>query len=51
MKAAKKDTANQRGKPGRIQLREEKAICVNKDCKLRKGGCTGFEGCPGYKTI
>ncbi|MBF0517458.1 MAG: hypothetical protein HQK97_10150 [Nitrospirae bacterium] len=33
------------------QLREEKAICINKDCKLRKSGCKGFEGCPGYKTI
>ncbi|MBF0568504.1 MAG: hypothetical protein HQK95_06495 [Nitrospirae bacterium] len=32
-------------------LKEEKAICINKDCKLRKGGCKGFEGCPGYKTI
>lgn len=24
-------------------------ICVNTDCKLRKKGCKGFEGCPGYK--
>lgn len=24
-------------------------ICTNVECKLRKAGCTGFEGCPGYK--
>ncbi|MBF0319853.1 MAG: hypothetical protein HQL01_08650 [Nitrospirae bacterium] len=51
MNAAKKDTDNQRAKPGRTPLREEKAVCVNKNCRLRKGGCKGFEGCPGYKTV
>ncbi|MBF0538098.1 MAG: hypothetical protein HQL03_07590 [Nitrospirae bacterium] len=25
--------------------------CINRDCRLREKGCTGFEGCPGYKTI
>jgi hypothetical protein len=24
-------------------------ICVNRDCKLRRKGCKGSEGCPGYK--
>ncbi len=24
-------------------------ICVNAECRLRKTGCTGFEGCPGFK--
>ncbi|NWF98086.1 MAG: hypothetical protein HXY52_04025 [Nitrospirae bacterium] len=24
-------------------------ICMNASCKLRKAGCRGFEGCPGYK--
>jgi hypothetical protein len=24
-------------------------ICTNAECKLRKAGCKGFEGCPGYK--
>lgn len=24
-------------------------ICMNTSCKLRKAGCRGFEGCPGYK--
>jgi hypothetical protein len=24
-------------------------ICINVECKLRKTGCRGFEGCPGYK--
>ncbi len=28
-----------------------KNICINKECKLRKQGCKGFEGCPGYKTL
>jgi hypothetical protein len=23
-------------------------ICFNRDCKLRKKGCKGFEGCPGF---
>jgi hypothetical protein len=25
------------------------SICTNVECRLRKAGCTGFEGCPGYK--
>ncbi len=31
---------------------EPSSICVNGKCKLRKaaGGCSGFEGCPGFKT-
>jgi hypothetical protein len=24
-------------------------ICINVECKLRRAGCKGFEGCPGYK--
>jgi hypothetical protein len=24
-------------------------ICTNGSCRLRKAGCRGFEGCPGYK--
>jgi len=24
-------------------------ICTNAACRLRKAGCRGFEGCPGYK--
>jgi hypothetical protein len=24
-------------------------ICANAACRLRKAGCRGFEGCPGYK--
>jgi hypothetical protein len=23
-------------------------ICTNVSCRLRKAGCRGFEGCPGY---
>ncbi len=35
---------------GRVES-NEKTICINKECKLRKQGCKGFEGCPGYKTL
>jgi 16S rRNA (guanine527-N7)-methyltransferase len=24
-------------------------ICANAECRLRKAGCRGFEGCPGFK--
>jgi hypothetical protein len=24
-------------------------ICTNASCRMRKAGCSGFEGCPGYK--
>ncbi len=23
--------------------------CMNRECRLRKAGCTGYGGCPGYK--
>jgi hypothetical protein len=26
-----------------------RSICSNAECRLRVKGCTGFEGCPGYK--
>jgi len=49
--------------PGRKKVRQEKrrggrqerrgeevrSVCRNTDCKLRKAGCRGFEGCPGYR--
>ena len=25
------------------------SICINAECRLRKSGCRGFEGCPGFK--
>jgi hypothetical protein len=30
-------------------LKDPKAICTNKDCRLRTKGCKGFEGCPGFR--
>lgn len=24
-------------------------ICINAECRLRKAGCRGYEGCPGFK--
>jgi 16S rRNA (guanine527-N7)-methyltransferase len=29
--------------------RPEGGACVNRECRLRKAGCRGFEGCPGFK--
>jgi 16S rRNA (guanine527-N7)-methyltransferase len=34
--------------PHGIRLQNTVA-CVNTECRLRKAGCTGFEGCPGFK--
>ncbi|MCG6551553.1 MAG: hypothetical protein L7F77_04445 [Candidatus Magnetominusculus sp. LBB02] len=51
MSTSKKDTSDNPKRQTRRPLKEEKAVCINRDCKLRKGGCKGFEGCPGYKTI
>jgi len=28
---------------------KDAGICVNAECRLRKAGCKGFEGCPGFK--
>jgi hypothetical protein len=28
---------------------DEKAICRNAKCKLRKASCVGFVACPGFK--
>ena len=25
-------------------------VCINAECRLRKAGCKGFEGCPGFKS-
>jgi len=32
-----------------IRIEQHGSICTNKNCKLRKAGCKGFEACPGYK--
>ncbi|GER93994.1 hypothetical protein [Dissulfurispira thermophila] len=37
-------------KHGKVSPKQQHvSVCINKDCKLRKVGCTGFEACPGYK--
>ncbi len=28
---------------------KDTGICMNAECRLRKAGCKGFEGCPGFK--
>ncbi len=35
--------------PG-TKCEKEVNICANVSCRLRKAGCRGFEGCPGYKS-
>ena len=35
--------------PKKSMNKKEPIICTNADCRLRKKGCAGFEGCPGYK--
>jgi hypothetical protein len=39
------------GEPLRPDMEPEgigKNICMNVSCRLRKAGCRGFEGCPGF---
>jgi hypothetical protein len=33
---------------GKTPAPGKKTICANRECRLRKAGCRGFEGCPGY---
>jgi len=50
MKAREK--RNKITKHKKTEITEQKSslvICTNVECKLRKAGCKGFEGCPGYK--
>lgn len=28
-----------------------RSICVNPDCRMKRAGCRGAEGCPGFKGI
>lgn len=34
---------------GQRSLQKTINICYNLNCRLRKAGCRGFEGCPGFK--
>ena len=36
-------------KSGRHHASTISTICVNSECRLRKAGCRGFEGCPGFR--
>jgi hypothetical protein len=31
-----------------LHARQQVNICGNFSCRMRKAGCRGFEGCPGY---
>lgn len=35
--------------PTNISAPKTATICINAECRLRKAGCRGFEGCPGFK--
>jgi len=35
--------------PEKTAVSYRENICTNASCRLRKAGCRGFEGCPGYK--
>jgi hypothetical protein len=47
----KKQKENSRKSKEKIaeKAHEAQNICTNASCRLRKAGCMGFEGCPGYK--
>jgi len=50
MKATEKKTKIKKHKTTDITTQESSlTICTNVECKLRKAGCKGFQGCPGYK--
>jgi 16S rRNA (guanine527-N7)-methyltransferase len=36
-------------KSGAYHAAAVSTTCVNSECRLRKAGCRGFEGCPGFK--
>jgi hypothetical protein len=42
-------TSKKRKEKREIQKGQKRSICSNADCRLRRAGCMGFEGCPGYK--
>jgi hypothetical protein len=50
MKRTKKVTKlKKREKTDLPDKKSSRTICTNFECTLRKAGCTGFAGCPGYK--
>jgi 16S rRNA (guanine527-N7)-methyltransferase len=42
-------TAKSDAEPARDARSKDSGVCVNTECRLRKAGCKGFEGCPGFK--
>lgn len=47
-----KETCGRKGASGHAARSKSSAaanICFNTECRLRKAGCKGFEGCPGFK--
>jgi hypothetical protein len=44
-----KKKADKQNKKSKAAEEKHITICTNVECRLRKAGCTGFEGCPGYK--
>lgn len=48
-RARPKSEAYTEARAGKGPVIPTKVICVNFECKLRRAGCYGYEGCPGYK--
>jgi hypothetical protein len=46
---ANKKKEDRRKKKREAAKEKNFSICTNVECKLRKAGCRGFEGCPGYR--
>ncbi len=52
-RSQKVNRANKRSLPRYLPegaMTSRKVICSNMECKLRRAGCYGYEGCPGYKS-
>ena len=43
-------TKERHGHPANPAVTKTAVTCINAECRLRKAGCRGFEGCPGYKS-
>jgi len=45
----KKKISPEKSPEKEMPRKQPASICANIHCKLRKAGCKGYEGCPGYK--
>ncbi|MFA5355088.1 MAG: hypothetical protein WC291_12735 [Thermodesulfovibrionales bacterium] len=45
-KTASPEKKDEKTRPAPAQ---DVSVCTNRECRLRKAGCKGFEACPGFK--